>query len=155
MKLVLKKQFATRPGFCLVGMDESTQEYLDRLPTNTELMGNFTRPRNLAFHKKYFALLQVGFEHFEPPELFKGNVVGKNFDAFREQCIIGAGFYDVVYSITGDPRYIAKSISFANMSEHDFSDLYSKTIDVLLKYVLKSYTRDDIDEVVNEVLGFG
>lgn len=154
MNLVLKKHFATKQGFCLVGADETTQIYLEKLRVGTEIVGDFKRPRNYEFHKKYFALLNVGFDHFEPPELFKGNIVGKNFDAFREQCIIGAGFHDVVYSITGVPRYIAQSISFANMSEDDFGDLYSKTIDVLLKYVLKNYTRDDIDEVVNEVLGF-
>lgn len=154
MYLTLKKHFATRPGFCLVGQDEKTQAYLEKVPLNGELMGKFTRPRSLKFHKKFFALLNVGFEHFEPPADYKGMPTVKNFDAFRKQCIIAAGYYVMVYSITGNMQYISKSISFASMEEEEFEQLYSSVIDVLLKYVLKNYTRDDIDEVINEVLGF-
>jgi hypothetical protein len=117
------------------------------------------RPRNYKFHKKYFALLNYAFSIWEPEEPeFKSKLVnkyfGKNFDRFREDIICLAGYYDIVPTINGQVRPRAKSISFGRMDEDEFHELYSKTIDVILKHVLHNYTHEDIDRVVEEIIGF-
>ena len=113
------------------------------------------RPRNYQFHKKYFSLLTYAFEVWSPECLeFKGQQVGKSFDRFREDITILAGFYILTENIRGEIRAEAKSISFANMGGDEFATLYSKTIDVILKHVLKNYTREDIDRVVENIIGF-
>ena len=49
----------------------------------------------------------------------------------------------------------ARSISFANMEQPEFEELYSAVADVLLEHVLSNYAnRAQLDEVVNKVMGF-
>jgi hypothetical protein len=40
------------------------------------------------------------------------------------------------------------------MGQEEFDGLYSSVIDVVLARILTNYTRDDIDSVVNQILGF-
>ena len=67
-----------------------------------------------------------------------------------------AGHYDSFYRIDGTVRIEAKSISFAQMKEGDFDKFYSATIDAILKYILTNYQREDLEQVVEQLLaGFG
>jgi hypothetical protein len=114
----------------------------------------FSKPRNKDFHRKYFALLNIGFDAFEPQARHKGVTVDKNFNLFRKDIIIQAGFYEVSVNLNGELRLIAMSISFENMDETKFNDLYNKSVNVILQKVLTNYTRADLDEVVDQVLRF-
>lgn len=108
-----------------------------------------TRQRNSKFHRKYMALLNHAFGHWDTPD---GNF--KDFDVFRKNIAVLAGFYDQAYDLQGNLQLVAKSISFANMDGVEFEALYSKTIDVILKHVLHNYTKDDLEQVVLDILRF-
>jgi hypothetical protein len=113
------------------------------------------RPRNYQFHKKYFSLLTYAFGIWEPQCLkYNGQEVGKSFERFRDDITILAGYYTLSENIKGEPKAEAKSISFANMEEDEFSCLYSATVGAILKHVLKNYTREDVDRVVDNIIGF-
>jgi hypothetical protein len=113
------------------------------------------RPRNYRFLKKYFTLINYAFGVWEPECLdYNGQPVGKSFDRFRDDITILAGYYTLSENIKGEPKAEAKSISFGKMQEDEFSCLYSKTIDVILKHVLRNYTREDVDSVVDNIIGF-
>jgi hypothetical protein len=98
--------------------------------------------------------LNVGFDYWTPEAEYKGRVVEKNMDRFREEVTILAGYYDVVASLGGSVRLKAKSIAFANMEEDEFERLYSAVINVILQKVLTTWTREDLDDVVDQVLRF-
>lgn len=114
--------------------------------------------RNGRFHRKFFALLNVGYEAWDPGrkhKTHKGLPVGKNFEQFREDVTILAGYYEQTFGIDGAMKLKAKSISFANMEQPEFEELYSAVADVLLEHVLSNYAnRAQLDEVVNKVMGF-
>ena len=111
--------------------------------------------RNLKFHKKFFAMLNIGFEAFEPEQQdYKGQVAVKNFDRFRKDVVIMAGFYDATYDIQGNLKLEAHSISFGKMSEDEFNKVYNACCNVLLLKVLHNYTRDDLDSVVEQLTRF-
>lgn len=113
------------------------------------------RPRNYRFHKKYFALMNYAFGIWSPELLeYKGREVGKSFDRFREDITILAGHYTLTENIKGEVRAEADSISFGKMEDDEFAALYSKTIDVLLKHIFKNYTREDLDKVIDNIIGF-
>ena len=113
------------------------------------------RPRNYLFHKKYFALINYAFGVWEPALLeFKGRQVGKSLNQFRKDITILAGYYTLTENIKGEVRAEADSISFGKMGDDEFASLYSKTIDALLKHVFKNYTREDVDKVVDNIIGF-
>lgn len=115
-------------------------------------------PRNSKFHRKFFALLNIGFDAWEPPRkrrTYKGMPVQKNFDQFREDVIISAGFYDQTFDLRGRMKVKAKSISFAKMDDVEFERVYSAVADVLLGGVLVGYaSRDELDRVVDQIMGF-
>lgn len=133
---------------------EQDKENLKRFKLGDVMTAKVSRDRNPKFLRKFFVLLGVGFEAFEPVVEWKGEVLTKNFEKFREDVTIVAGYYDLVPTLNGDPRAVAKSISFANMEEDEFEKLYNSVVNVLLERVLTNYTRDDVDNVVNQILGF-
>lgn len=115
-------------------------------------------PRNGKFHRKFFALLNLGFDSWEPDRVrksYKGRTVAKNFEQFREDVTILAGYYEQTFNLRGRMKLKAKSISFANMDDLEFERLYSDVVDVLLREVCKNYkNRAEIDRVVNQMMGF-
>ena len=52
-------------------------------------------------------------------------------------------------------RIRAKSISFANMDDAEFEQVYQATVTVLLREVLTTYKdRAELDAVVERIVGF-
>ena len=113
----------------------------------------FVVPRNPRFHRKFFALLNLGFEAWEPALEHAGQTVAKDFEQFREDITILAGHYVQTWTLEGEMRLRAKSISFASMDNDEFEKVYNSVADVLLGRVLKNYTRADLDRVVDRILG--
>lgn len=133
--------------------NEEAMEFIKKVSAHDTLSADVVRPRNYLYHKKFFAMIQVGFDAWEPADLeHKGLPVQKNFERFRKDCIIAAGFYEAVVNLKGEVRAEAKSISFANMEETEFNKVYIAVVDVLLQKVLRNYTRADIDMVVDQIL---
>lgn len=120
--------------------------------------GEMRQSRNLQFHRKLMALMQLAFEQWEPPtnETYKGEPVGKSFDRFRKDVTILAGYHTATFNIRGELRLEAQSISFANMDEGTFAQLYDKVLDVLMARVLagKGYTKADVEDLVNRIAEF-
>lgn len=116
-------------------------------------------PRNPKFHRKMFALLNVGFDSWEPDRKrfsYNGKAIEKNFDRFREQVLIMAGHYDQVFSLRGDKmELVAKSINYASMDDGEFETLYGAVVDVLLREVCTRYAgREELEAVAERVLEF-
>lgn len=117
----------------------------------------FIFPRNPKYHRKFFALLNYAFEAWEPDrqrKTYKGRPVQKNFERFRKDVLIQAGFYDQTFDLNGNMELEAQSISFAKMDDAEFERVYSAVVDVILEQVLSSYSgRDELEAVVNQVMG--
>ena len=130
------------------------QELLKKIKVGQPVKLKYTRVRNYQFHKKYFALLNLAFDYWEPGGAMIGTGIEKNFERFRKDCIILAGFYEQHVRLNGDVRTEAKSISFHSMSEDEFEELYTKTIDVIIKHVLNNYTDEMLRSVLDQVEAF-
>ncbi|MCK5606334.1 DUF1367 family protein [Candidatus Pacearchaeota archaeon] len=118
-------------------------ENIKTLPVDTPLKVVVTRPRNLKFHRKWFALIKIAFDHWDVSVdglEYEGVKVERDFDQFRKHITILSGHYKAVFNIGGKMELIAKSISFASMSEHQFAKFFSKTFDVCLKKFCTNYT---------------
>jgi len=151
MEIILEKQ----PGGLLRASNDEDAEKILKMKNGVGLRVEIKKIRNYEFHKKFFAMLGIGFDAFSPPERFyKKLPVQKNFERFRKDCIIAAGYYDVVVNLKGEVRAEANSISFGSMKTDDFEKLYTAVCNVLLQKVLANYTRDDLDEVVDQLINF-
>ena len=81
------------------------------------------RPRNYQFHKKFFALLNIGWENTD---------VEMPFDTYRRWVTMRAGFYKVYHTPKGE-LYEPESIAFSNMDDDTFSDVYERVLNIILK----------------------
>lgn len=146
--------FTKTPAGLIPSSDEDREKF-QKWKTGALIKGEFTQSRNPKFLRKFHALINLGFEAWEPREKeYKGHAVQKNRERFRADVTIAAGFYDLVADLHGGVHARAHSISFASMSEEQFEKVYSAVVDVLLQDVLKAYTRADLDRVIDEILAF-
>jgi len=150
-ELVLTKA----PGGALIPVDPQAVEFISKLKLGQGVTAAIKRHRNPAFHRKFFALLNLAFDAWEPAvATFKGQVVGKNFDQFRNDILCIAGHYEMAVNLRGETRVTAKSISFANMDQIEFEDVYNSVANAILARILTNYTRDDLDGVIDRLMGF-
>lgn len=119
---------------------ESDYEAFKKMPTNEMFEIEFTKGRNYKFHRKYFALLKLAFENQSDY---------RTLEDMRHDIIIVAGYYDeIVSKITGDIMKKAKSISFVNMDENEFSELYEKTKDVICQWL--GISNEDVNNEIEQ-----
>lgn len=139
----------------LAPIDQEGIDYISKMKLGAGVTASVKRHNNPAFHRKLFALFGVAFDAWEPGEKeYKGEKVSKEFDQFRKDITILAGFYDSHISFKGDVRLTAKSLNFSKMDQDERESVYSAVINVILSRVLTKYTRDDLDNVVENVLRF-
>jgi hypothetical protein len=142
-------------GGALIPLDPQAASYIANLKLGGGVTATVKKHRNPAFHRKFFALLNLAFDAWEPGiKEHRGMIVQKNFDRFRKDIIISCGFYDVTVNLRGDVRAEAKSINFSSMDEDEFADLYDKAIAVILSKILTNYTRADLDATVDRLMQF-
>jgi len=139
----------------LIPSAEEDWELHNRFKVGALVKGEFTETRNPGFNRKFHAMINVGFEAFEPAEIdCKYGIPEKNREQFRKDVTIRAGYYILTARIDGTYAVEAKSIKFGRMKQDEFEKLYSSVANVLLRDVLTNYTKDDLDNVVNNVLSF-
>ena len=142
----------------LLPADPQSHEAYGKIKGGEAFRCDIKKIRNYRFLKKYFALLNIGYDNWNPPSIKVDNervIPLKNFDRFRHDVAILSGYYHSTIRLDGTIRIEAKSISFASMGDDEFADLYSKTIDVFIKHIYGSkHTKEDIDHMVEEYLRF-
>ncbi|EGX4443663.1 DUF1367 family protein [Salmonella enterica] len=167
--LQLVKQ--TSSGLLLPATPES-EDFLRSVKIGAWIHADFKRVRNYAFHKRFFKLLQLGFDYWTPiggailpQEQYLHKVAVnrtldvallKSFDAFREWVTIQAGFYTEHYYPDGSRGRRAKSIAFANMDETEFQQVYKAVLNVLWNWILfrKFSSPEEVENVAAQLLEF-
>ncbi len=100
--------------------------------------------RNPKFHRKYFALINLAWEYL-PEKTTKG--FRDNKTLFRKYCEVAAGWCEPFYSPqTKTWQEIPKSISFENMDETEFSDLYDRVKDVIFSVIGRYVTKEEFEQ---------
>jgi hypothetical protein len=142
-------------GGSLSPVDQQSADYIARLKLGEVVKVKATRMRNPGHHRKFFALLNLAFDAWEPAEsTYRGQTVQKNFEQFRNDLIVLSGYYDTAITLKGETRLTAKSISFGSMGQDEFETLYSATVNVVLARILTNYTRADLDQVIDRLMSF-
>lgn len=157
MEILLIK---TPAGF--MPADDEAQQQMRKFRLGSLAKLDVVQMRNGAFFRKWWALVKLGYDYFvdtcETQE-YKGQQVRPEFDRFRKDVTILAGFYRPVWNVNGEMRIEPESLAWANMTEERFDKLYSATIDVLLKKVfngkrMQSWTEEELRSVANQISEF-
>ena len=120
----------------IIPLYNSDEENWQKLHDDNEYKIEITTPRNYMFHKKYMALINL---------VFKNQDKYKEIDAMRYAIQMAAGYYKEVIMLSGTTLYFPVSISFAEMDQEKFEQLYSDVLDVILQKVLRGITKEDIE----------
>lgn len=124
---------------------EADLEEVSGIHRGEVLKAKFTRPRNLKFHRKFFALLHIVFQN-----QFKYATMEHLLTEFKLQ----AGLYEEYIDHNGRLIFIPKSISFAKMDDLQFAQFYSKALDIVFQHFIVGGDPDEIDRQVNQYLNF-
>ncbi len=132
-----------KTGESLRPMPEAEEEFA-KLGDGEIIRAKYTRPNNLAFHRKVMALLQLGFEnqsHYA------------TFNQFRTAVLIGLGWCETFISMSGEVWYIPHSMSFGRMDQSEREKLYDDILNHLVAEHLGGDPRS-WDAEVSRLVGF-
>jgi hypothetical protein len=145
-------------GTALVPADEQEAAALERL---REVGGRFRvkvrQQRNSGFHRKAMALMRYLHQQWEPQEHTDDGVpVQRDFDAFRRNLLIQAGYFTQVFRPDGSFTLEARSLNFDAMDNVQFSEVYARLIDVGVRLVgaCGGMKPEQVDMAVDRVLAF-
>lgn len=150
--------FTRTPAGALAPADSASAEWIAKLKVGQGVRGEFTRARNLAQHRRMFALFNFSFDIWDAPELeYQGQPVLKDFDNFRRDITIIAGFYRPVTNFDGETRLDAESLAFHSMSEERFAKVYKAILTVVWERIFRAKAYESpktVDAIVAELLRF-
>lgn len=142
-----------------VPMDDTEAEKIKRIKAGAVVRCDITQMRNGKFFRKWWVLAQFAFGIWSetmPQQEYKGRPVLPEFDRFRKDLTILAGYFRPVWAANGEMRVEAESLSWSSMDEDRFESLYSATINAILGKVLASsgLTDEIIRAHVDQVMRF-
>lgn len=148
-----------REDGAFVPFGEEASEASRRFKPGQQVWLSIRIARNNRFHKKFFALLNLVYDIWSEAnptiELPDGGEARINFDRWRKDLIILAGYWERIPRIDGSMTVEAQSIAFHAMNEETFEKLYSDVIDTIVQKLLpKRFTAQSLRDAVDQVLEF-
>ena len=144
MKITMVKQ----PGGVLSPARDMDADSLAKFKTGEQYQIEIKRTRSPGFHRKMFEFLGFCFEHWKSDREFMDE--RGQFDVFRNNLTVIAGYYNTYYTIKGEPRIEAKSLSFASMEQDEFESCYKALVDAAMRTIFTGCGK----EVEERLMGF-
>lgn len=121
-------------GIYLIPFGESDKTRFAKIGQGEILTVDYNKKRNYEFHKKFFVLLEIGFENQD---------VFDNSEIYREYVLIGSGHCEIFIRHDGLPNYKAKSISYDALPDNnDFETVYNNALTFIANKL--SMTNEDL-----------
>jgi len=118
--------YLIKTGFGLRGWTPEDEDKIRKIKANDVVKCELTKPRNVLFHRKFFALLQLTFEN---------QTKYSNLEDLLIEVKLKVGHYQEYITASGQIVYIPKSISFGAMDEYEFSEFFNKALSVCAKII--------------------
>ena len=134
----LKIQVIKLQGGVLAPLDELESEELKSLKNGEQYEIEIIRTRNPAFHRKVFAFFKFCFNHWVADKTeWRYFDERTQFDTFRKNLTVLAGYKVASYTIDGRMRVEAQSLSYGNMEQDEFERCYSALINAAMQNIFK------------------
>ncbi len=141
MKILCRKTLSGH----LCPIDDAGKEALAKFKSGTVIRAQITKPRNVYFHRKFFAMLSLIMQNQEHY---------KSVDDLLDVCKLRIGHVRVIQTACGEER-VPQSISFAAMDEIAFQEFYDRAVDWMIKEVIPGLRKLDLNhEVEAELMQF-
>ncbi len=135
--------FLRRQLGALRAIDATGEEALKDIPQNEIVRVTIRRPRNVAHHRKFWALIAVIFPHqsLYPTE-----------EMLLAAMKVALGFGETIKLPDGRVIIIPKSISFAKLDQHAFEQFYDRAVLLITTKILPGVDRKDLEREVADIL---
>ena len=146
----------------LIPACEEAAEWMRKKKLGATILVEPREMRNGSYFRKWWALVKLGFDYWSEGVAtieYQGKPVLPDFDRFRKDVTITAGFYRSVVNLKGELRIEPESLKWSSMTEERFDALYNATIQVMLRRVFngevcKTWTEAELRSVVDQVMEF-
>jgi hypothetical protein len=118
----------------------SDHELSKRVKPGESICADLKVPRNVGFHRKFFALIRYTFHHMSEEMHSKF----PSEEALRLELILQAGYWSKHVTTGGKEIIYPQSIRFDKMSQVDFEKLYSDVLDVVLKWFVHGIDQEEL-----------
>ena len=119
----MKINFIKLEGGILTPASDYEEERLKKFKTGEVYEVEIKLSRNPKFHRKMFAFFNHCFHYWKGDKEFIDEV--GQFDVFRKNLTVLAGYYREYYNMKGEMRIEAQSLSFGSMDQEQFEQVYS------------------------------
>lgn len=134
------------PNGQLAPASGSDEEDLKRIKKFDVVLCKVTKPRNLGFHRKFFAMLQIVFENQERY---------KRLENLLTEVKFLTGYFEEHITSQGEIRQIPGSISFEKMDHLSFQEFYDKAIDIIIQDIMPGQMDPDVlKQETEKIMGF-
>lgn len=139
-------------------IDEQSNDSLVELPTDRDIKIVATVPRNLKFHRKFFALLSTILNYMDERTKLQHNIFSTT--ELLQRLKLDLGLYTLYVMGPGSkipegtPVFIPDSISFGKMDEAKFNKMYKATIGIAIGKYTTNQTEESMMRAVDAVLRF-
>lgn len=140
------------PGGTFVPAVDMESEALQKFRNGEQYEVEIRLTRNPQFHRKVFAFFNFCFQHWSADktewEHFDERM---QFDTFRKNLMVLAGYKNISYTIDGRMRVEAQSLSYGNMDQAEFEACYQALISAAIKHIFANTTDEN---VLNQLYAF-
>lgn len=133
----------------LVPMDETDREIAKQLRLGQDVKVHISMPRNIKFHRKFFALLKLTLDNL--PDKIQNTLHIYSIEAMLVAVKIDLDYYDTV-KVCGRNVVKLRSISFAKMDEIQFERFYDLTVTDILSNYLRGTDRNALLQEVEQFI---
>lgn len=144
----MKINFVKHPGGTLTPASEIEAGRMDRFKTGDTYEVSIVLRRNPKLHGKMFAFFNFCFQYWTGDNNFTNEAA--QFDVFRNNLTVLAGFYDKFYTIAGEVRIEAKSLAYDKMEPEEFEQCYNAQINAAMKHIF----RPEDTHIYNQLMSF-
>ena len=134
---VIKKLGVLKP------VDELDQKELFNLKDGQIYSCEIKKPRNIGYHRKFFAMLNLCFDNQD---------VFNSLENFRKEMLKASGYFNSYVNHKNITVYEAKSISFSNMSQDEFQEVYEAVFMTILTVFKWTESEDQFRVELNEFI---
>ena len=138
----MKVNFIKIRGGGLIASTDEDAELMTKFKNGEIYEVELKLTRNPKFLKKMMAFFKFCFEFYDSGELLPHCTPQQQFNRFRKDLTILAGFYNQTVRLNGDIRIEAQSLAYSNMTEEEFSECYHAVIQAAITHIFK-----DADEM--------
>jgi hypothetical protein len=137
------------PGGILSPASDMELEKLNKFKSDGQYSVEIKMVRNPGYHRKVFKFFTFVFDYWKGNNEFQSE--SKQFDVFRKELTVLAGFYDSFYNIRGELRVEAKSLSYSSMKQEEYEQCYVAITNAAMKHIFKA---TDDQNIYNQLISF-